>query len=357
MTAHKTLATGLVLALAGATALTARPARAEPKKKVACTLPTIEALVREIAGDRVEVFSLAAGDQDPHAVSPTPSLMKRVRGADLLLEIGMQLELWADEVANGSGNPRIFRGAPGRVALSTGIPKLEIPASVSRAQGDVHPEGNPHLWLDPVRAKLLAENVAAALKAVSPQDAGTFDSRLRDFQKRVDRALFGEELIKLVGAQKLSRLALDGRLHAFLESNTYAGKKLSERAGGWLARARPLRDQKVIEFHKVWAYFATTFGFQIVGTIEEKPGIAPGPRHVASTVELVKRSGVKAILVDNFYDASLPERIAREGGARVVVLPNQVRGEKGVSDYFTLVDHVLGQMLAALAPSPGGARP
>jgi len=330
---------------------------AHAKKKIACTLPTIEALVREIGGDRVEAFSLAAGDQDPHSVSPTPSLMKRVRGADLLLEIGMQLELWTDEVANGSGNPRIFRGAAGRVALSTGVPKLEIPTTITRAQGDVHPEGNPHLWLDPVRAKLLAENVAAALKAVSPQDAGTFDSRLRDFQKRVDRALFGDELIKLVGAQKLTRLALDGRLHAFLESNTYGGKKLSELAGGWLAKGRPLRDQKVVEFHKVWAYFAATFGFQIVGTVEEKPGIAPGPRHVASTVELVKRSGVKAILVDNFYDVSLPERIAREGGARVVTLPNQVRGEKGVGDYFSLVDHVLERMLSAVSPSPGGGRP
>jgi zinc/manganese transport system substrate-binding protein len=357
MTAPRALLSGLILTLAGAAALTARPAQAEPKKKVACTLPTIEALVREIGGDRVEAFSLAAGDQDPHAVSPTPSLMKRVRGADLLLEIGMQLEPWADEVANGSGNPRIFRGAAGRAALSTGIPKLEIPAAVTRAQGDVHPEGNPHLWLDPVRAKLLADNVAAALKAASPQDAATFDTRLRNFQQRVDRALFGDELIKLVGSRKLTRLALDGRLHAFLESNTYGGKKLSDVAGGWLARARPLRGQQVVEFHKVWAYFAATFGFQIAGTIEEKPGIAPGPRHVASTVELVRRSGVKAILVDNYYDASLPGRIAREGGARVVILPNQVMGEKGVVDYFSLIDHALDRTLAAIRPPGGGGRP
>ncbi len=111
-----------LVGLLGAVLFMATPAQAEPKKKVACTLTTIESLVHEIGGDRVEAFSLSAGDQDPHFVSPTPSLMKRVREADLLLEIGMQLELWADEVANGSGNSRIFRAAAGRTSLSAGIP-------------------------------------------------------------------------------------------------------------------------------------------------------------------------------------------------------------------------------------------
>lgn len=354
---QKILSRGLIALLVGAALFINSPVRAESKKKVACTLTTIEALVREIGGDRVEAFSLSAGDQDPHFVSPTPSLMKRVRQADLLLEIGMQLELWADEVANGSGNSRIFRGASGRISLSTGIPKLEVPAILTRAQGDIHPEGNPHLWLDPVRTKFLAENVAQALKTVSPADASYFDSRLRDFQRRLDQALFGEELIELVGSQKLCRLALDGRLREFLESNEYNGKKLSGAAGGWLAKAKPLHGQRVVEFHKVWAYFASTFGFQLVGTIEEKPGIAPGPRHVKDTIELVKTEGVKIILVDNFYDAGLPERIAREGGARVVLLPNQVRGEKGVDDYFALIDHILDRSLAALEPTLGSAKP
>jgi ABC-type Zn uptake system ZnuABC Zn-binding protein ZnuA len=314
---------------------------AATKKKVACTLTTIEALAHEIGGDRIDAFSLSAGDQDPHFVSPTPSLMKRVREADLLLEVGMQLELWVDEVANGSGNARLFRGGAGRVAVSTGIPKLEVPSTLSRAQGDIHPEGNPHMWLDPVRAKMMAENIAKALKTLSPDDAAYFDGRLKDFQKRIDTAMFGDELVKLVGSKKLSRLTLDGRLGEFLDSNDYGGKKLSEVAGGWVAKARPLRGQKVIEFHKVWSYFAATFGFDVVGTIEEKPGIAPGPRHVSETVELVKRDGVKLILVDNFYDPALPERIAREGGARVVVLPNQVNGDPSVKDYFALIDHIL----------------
>jgi zinc/manganese transport system substrate-binding protein len=311
------------------------------KPEVACTLPTIEAIAREVGGDRIDTFSLAAGDQDPHFVSPTPSLMNRVRGADLLLELGMQLEIWADEVANGSGNPRIFRGAAGRVAVSTGIPRLEVPAVLSRAQGDIHPEGNPHLWLDPVRAKMIAENVARALVRLSPRDAAYFDRRKKSFQDRVDRALFGDELLRLVGSKKLSRLTLDGRLHEFLDTTEIDGRKLRDKAGGWLRKAASLRGQKIVEFHKVWVYFAQTFGARLVGTIEEKPGIAPGPRHLEELTRKVRSEGVKLVLVDNFYDPGWARRVAADGGARVVVLPNQVGGEKGVTDYFRLVDYIL----------------
>ena len=316
------------------------------KKKIACTLPAIESIVREVGGDKVETFSLAAGDLDPHFVSPTPSLMKKVRDAEMLFEIGMQLELWADQVADGSGNSRIFKGAAGRVALSTGIPKLEVPATVSRAQGDVHPEGNPHLWLDPMRAKMLADNAARALSAAMPENAAYFAARARAFKDKVDRALFGDELLKIVGSRKLTQLVLTGKLHSFLESRDYQGAKLATRAGGWLARARSLRGQKVVEFHKVWAYFASTFGFDLVGTIEEKPGIAPGPRHLQDIVKTVKSAGVRIILVDNFYDDALPKRVAKDGGATAISVPNQVRGERGVNDYFSLIDHVLDRMLA-----------
>ncbi len=336
----------LLLALA----LTLSASRVEAQKlKVACTLPTLAALVVAVGGDRVETFSLAAGDQDPHFVSPTPLLMKRVREADLLLEIGMQLETWADEVANGSGNPRIFRGAAGRVATAQGIPKLEVPALVTRALGDVHPEGNPHVWLDPMRAKLLAQNIAAALAAAAPEDATYFTTRLADFERKIDIAMFGDRVLQVVGSPKLTRLTLDGRLHEFLDSNDLDGKKLSALAGGWLAKARPLRGRKLIEFHKVWVYFAAAFGFELVGTIEEKPGIAPGPQHLQNLVASGRRAGVHLILVDNFYDPSLPERVGLELKASVVVLPNQVGGERGVNDYFALIDHVLNQLVTPLS--------
>lgn len=325
-----------------------REAHAKGKLHVACTLTTLTDIVGEVGGDKVAAFSLGAGDQDPHYVSPTPSLMKRVRHADMLFEMGMQLELWADQVADGSGNPKIFRGAPGRIILSTGIPKLEVPSRISRAEGDIHPEGNPHMWLDPIRAKMIAANAAKALAHHSPENAAYFKNRLRAFQKRVDKALFGDELLAIVGSRKLSRLALDGKLQSFLTKREFRGKKLYDYAGGWLAQARPLVGQKAIEYHKVWIYMATTFGFHLVGTIEEKPGIAPGPRHVRDTIKQVKREGIKLILVDNFYDPKLPNRIGREGGANVLVLPDQVLGEKRVKDYFSLMNRVVGAMVAGV---------
>lgn len=320
------------------------PAVAAAKPKVACTLPTIEALAREVGGDRIEAFSLAAPDQDPHFVSPTPSLMNKVRSADLLLELGMQLETWADEVANGSGNPRIFRGAAGRVAVSAGVPRLEVPPVLSRAQGDIHPEGNPHLWLDPIRARALAENVERALAAASPGDAASFAERRKDFATRIDRAFFGPALIDLVGSKKLARLALDGKLHEFLDTTEVDGAPLRAKAGGWLAKGARLRGQKVVEFHKVWVYFAQAFGFSLVGTVEEKPGIQPGPRHLSDLAASIKRQGVRVVLVDNYYDPGSAKRVARDGAARVIVLPSQVRGEKGAADYFALIDHILAKV-------------
>jgi len=321
------------------------PLAVSAKPKVACTLPTIEAIVREIGGDRIETFSLAAGDQDPHSVSPTPSLMNKVRSADALFELGMQLEAWADEVANGSGNPRIFRGAAGRIPVSTGVPKLEVPSILSRAQGDIHPEGNPHLWLDPVRARMMADNVAKALSTLLPESAPYFERRKKDFQARVERAFFGDELLALVGAKKLTRLTLDGRLHEFLDTTQVDGRPLRDKAGGWLKRAAALRGQKVVEFHKVWIYFSQAFGMHIVGDVEEKPGIPPGPRHLEELAAKVRREGVRMILVDNFYDPGSARRVAQDGGARLVPLPSQVRGEKDVTDYFKLIDHILARLI------------
>lgn len=322
------------------------PFSAMAKPKVACTLPILESLAKEVGGDRIEVFSLASGYQDPHFVSPTPSLMNRVRKADLLVEVGMQLELWVDDVANGSGNPRIFRGAAGRIAVSGGIPKMEVPSVVSRSQGDIHPEGNPHVWLDPMRMKQLAENLARELGRRFPGDAAYFEQRKIEFQKRIDSAFFGAQLVDLVGSKKLTRLTLDGRLHEFLDTTEVDGTSLGEKAGGWLKRAAVLHGQSVVEFHRVWAYFAQSFGLNIVGTVEEKPGIPPGPRHLDALAQTIHRLRVRLVLVDNYYDPGAAQRVASQGGARVVLLPNQVGGEKGITNYFQLIDFILDRLLS-----------
>lgn len=315
--------------------------------KVVTTLPTLAALAREVGGQRVEVTALARGDQDPHYVTPTPVLMRRLRDAQLFIENGFSLELWADQVANGSGNARIFRGTPGRLLAGTGINTLEVPSVVSRELGDIHPQGNPHVWLDPLRAKIEAENIAEGLKQVDPAGSAYYDERLDDFRRRIDVALFGEQLLDLIGIDALTRLAWNGELHEFLMTNNLGGEPLMERAGGWLGRAAPLAGSRAYEFHKVWVYFARLFDIDLVGTIEERPGIPPGPQYLRSVVERGKSEGVSLILVDNFYDPKAANNVGREIDARVVVLPDQVGGEPGIDTYFDLIDHLVDTLVAA----------
>ena len=320
----------------------------QKKIQVVCTLPTLKALAEEVGGNRVEVIALAKGDQDPHTVTPTPVLMRRTREAKLFIQNGFSLEAWADEVVNGSGNSTIFRGMPGRLDAAAGISTLEIPSALTREMGDIHPEGNPHVWLDPLLAKIQARNICEALKRADPAGSEYYNLSLENFNKRIDEALFGPELVKILGAQKLTRLAWSGELAGFLESNQLKGKPLSASLGGWLKQAEALRGVKAVEFHKVWAYFARLFGIQLVGTIEEKPGIPPGPQHVRQITELVGTQKIPLILVDNFYDPALPRNIARQTGAAVVILPNQVEGEPGIKTYFDLIDHLIEKLTTAL---------
>lgn len=321
------------------------------KMTVVCTLPTMKALTEEIGGNRVEVVALARGDQDPHFVTPTPVLMKKTREALVFVENGFSLELWADQVVNGSGNSKIFRGNPGRVVAGAGISAMEIPSVLSREMGDIHPQGNPHVWLDPLLAKQEAVNIAEALKRADPAGAEYYDQRKADFARRIDVAMFGEELLKLVGIQKLTRLVQTGELQSFLTANKIGDQPLTAKAGGWIKAAARLRDVKAYEFHKVWTYFARAFGMKLMGTIEERPGIPPGPQHVRQVTQAIRSEKVPLILVDNFYDPALPNNISRETGAKVVLLPNQVEGEPNIKTYFDLVDHLILKMTAALGTS------
>jgi zinc/manganese transport system substrate-binding protein len=317
--------------------LLAAMAGQEPeKKRVVCTLPVLKSIAEELGGDRFDVTSLSKPDQDPHFVSPTPSLMKRLREADLFIEIGLQLELWADEVANGSGNPRVQKGGAGRIVASAGISREDVPKIADRSQGDVHPEGNPHVWLDPLRAQAVAENIAAGLKRASPQAAGEVDARLKRFKERIDEALFGSELIKEVGVRTLHRKAGDGTLLAWLEE-----KNLN--TGGWLKKAQPLRGLEVVEHHRVWVYLAGALGFKVIASIEQKPGIQPGPGSLRELEETIKSRKVRVIIVDNYYDPSYARALGERTGAKSAIIPNQ----PGAEDYVQFIDSVIDRLVEA----------
>jgi ABC-type Zn uptake system ZnuABC Zn-binding protein ZnuA len=274
--------------------------------------------------------------------------MRQVGAADLFIEVGLELEIWVPEIVNNAGNPKLFRGGAGHVVASKGIPREEIPDVLSRSEGDVHPEGNPHLWIDPLRAVRMAENIAAAFKKESPGRAAAIDERLARFRSKIEESMFGADLVKLVGSKKLTRLVHDGGLWAFLESTETDGAKLSTKVGGWLKKAEPLRGVAAAEFHRTWIYFAKLFGFEIIGAIEEKPGIDPGPKHLIDLVAKMKERKARLIIVENFQSFTAPRRVAEEAGAAVVSIPAQPGGEPGTESYAAFIDHVITKLVEGL---------
>jgi ABC-type Zn uptake system ZnuABC Zn-binding protein ZnuA len=194
---------------------------------------------------------------------------------------------------------------------------------------------------------MLARNASKALARLFPEHASTFEANLQRFEDRINEAYYGPDLVHLVGAKRLDRAVLSGRLFSLLDKK-FKGAKLGDRAAGWLKKARALRGLTLVEYHKVWAYFAQAFGFSLVGTVESYPGIRPGPGHIQSLIEMMKRKHVPLILVDNFYAKDLPEHVAKKAGAAYVMLPDQVGGEPDVQNYFQLIDRVLDEILAKL---------
>jgi zinc/manganese transport system substrate-binding protein len=320
---------------------------AQPKLRVVTTLGVLASLAREVGGERVEAEALANPQQDPHFVQPRPTLMEKARAADVFVELGMQLELWAQKVVEGSGNPRIQPGQPARVVASSGITALELPRELSREWGDVHPYGNPHIWLDPLNTKDMAANIAAGLEAVDPAHKDEYETNLKRFQERIDAALFGAELVKQVGGRMLTRQARGGHLAEYL-----AQKQYDKLLGGWLAKAAPLAGRPVVTYHKSWVYFAERFGLKIPIEIEEKPGIPPSARHRDAVVELMKKQQVHTVLHEVFYDQGAADYLANETGAHKAIVPIDVGVEAGAKDYFALVDLWIDRLLAAESAAP-----
>lgn len=316
----------------------------EKQVRVVTTLGVLRSLTEEIGGDRVQVISLANPLQDPHYIQPKPTLMQSARRADLFIEIGLQLELWTQKVVDGAGNPKIQLGRPGRVIASEGIRTLEVPAILSREWGDIHPYGNPHVWLDPVNARRLAWNISQGLERVDPEGTEQYEKNRQSFLDRLDAALYGQELVRTVGGGKLNRASLDGTLFDYLEEQNLMG-----RLGGWLGRSRPLWGKKIITYHKTWIYFANRFGLRIINEIEEFPGIAPAARHRDRVVEQVNREGISTLVISNFYRRKPAEYISQKTGANVVTIPIDVGAVEGVDDYFQLIDHILSQILGSVS--------
>jgi ABC-type Zn uptake system ZnuABC Zn-binding protein ZnuA len=326
----------LLLALAGGAPPT--PPRAAAPVKVVTSLTTYASIAREIVGDRGRVSSIAVGDENPHYVQPKPSFVPTLAQADLFVTTGLDLELWVPALLDKANNPKITEGGPGYVAAYAGVPLLDVPASFSRSEGDIHAYGNPHIWTDPLNAVIIARNILTGLKRVAPQDADYFTAREKDFEERIYRALFGDDLVRLLGGISLADLDRQGKLFTFLNQQQYQGTPLITRLGGWLKQGMPFRGKLVACYHKEWDYFSREFDVTCFDYIEPKPGIPPTPRHVQEIITAMRDRHIQVLWSTNYYDRNQVLEVARRTGAKAVIVPSNTGGSADADTYFDLVN-------------------
>jgi len=324
--------------------------------KVVTSLTTYAAIAREIVGDRGTVNSIATGDENPHYVQPKPSFVPLLANADVFVTTGLDLELWVPALLDKAGNPKVTEGGPGYVAAYTGIPLLDVPASYSRTQGDIHVFGNPHIWTEPLNGVQIARNILTGLKRVSPENADYFTTREKDFEERVYRALYGEELVTILGGQTLADLDRQGKLFDFLNQRRYKGAPLSDRLGGWLKVGIVFRGKEMACYHKEWDYFSREFGIPCVDYIEPKPGIPPTPKHVRELIDLMQQRHVRVLLSPGYFDHNQIRQVAERTGAKAVVVPSNVGGAPGVNTYFDLIGNIVSSLAQAVTETASTGR-
>ena len=284
-------------------------AGAEDKLTVITTTEDLASIAREVGGDRITVEPIARGYQDPHFVEAKPSFILKLQKADILVAVGRDLEIgWLPPLIQQSRNAKVQVGGSGYVDASLKARILEIPqGQITRAEGDVHPLGNPHYWLDPENGKLVAKEIADKLSQLRPGDRAFFEQRLTDFTARV----------------------------------TEAEKR-------WESTMAPYKGTKVVTYHRSFPNFAERFGLDVIGYVEPRPGIPPSPQHTLDLINDMKRQNVKLVLVEPYFDLKTPNSIGRATGAEVLVMPPSVGGVKEVTDYFKLFDYDINLLIGAL---------
>ena len=284
-------------------------AGAEDKLTVITTTEDLASIAREVGGDRITVESIARGYQDPHFVEAKPSFILKLQKADILVAVGRDLEIgWLPPLIQQSRNAKVQVGGSGYVDASLKARILEIPqGQITRAEGDVHPLGNPHYWLDPENGKLVAKEIADKLSQLRPGDRAFFEQRLTDFTARV-----------------------------------------AEAEKRWESMMAPYKGTKVVTYHRSFPNFAERFGLDVIGYVEPRPGIPPSPQHTLDLINDMKRQNVKLVLVEPYFDLKTPNSIGRATGAEVLVMPPSVGGVKEVTDYFKLFDYDINLLIGAL---------
>jgi zinc/manganese transport system substrate-binding protein len=304
---------GRRLAVLGALVVFAAAGPAGAELRVVASTPDVADITRQIGGDRVSVVTIAEGTQDPHKVPVKPSFVTKLNRADALVVQGLSLEhAFVPALLEAARNPRILPGAPGYIDASLYVTPLEVPTSQSRAQGELHPLGNPHYNLDPEQGLLMARAIAEGLERVDPEGAETY---------RAGQARF---VAQLQG-------------------------KIAE----WQALAAPLRGLKVVSYHEDLVYLAKRYGLDLVGTIEVKPGIPATPGHLEELLATMQRERVKVIIREVSYDPGLARTLAERTGAQVVNI-SPLAGGLGRTGYIESIEANLQALVAAARGEAAG---
>jgi zinc/manganese transport system substrate-binding protein len=294
-----------ISALLLAAGLVSTPAQAQ-MKVFACE-PEWGSLVHELAGDKVDLNVGTSALQDVHVIEAKPSLIARVRAADLVVCTGAELEVgWLPMLIRQSGNAKVAPGAPGSFMADSQVKLLDKPSAVDRANGDVHPDGNPHVQMDPRRIFVIAKALDARLVQLDPANAATYQQRLGDFNTRWLAAM-----------------------------------------NKWKAEAAPLRGRKVVVHHIAWAYLWDWLGMEQIGALEPKPSVPPTAAHMSSLIATTKSNDTLAIIRAAYQDPKPADWLSERTGVPAVTLPFTVGGDAQSKDLFGLFDSTISKLLAA----------
>ena len=297
------------LILAAATLLVGGVAQsAQAAIPVVATLPELAAITKEVGGANVSVYSIAKVNRDYHKIEPRPSDVSRVSQAKLIVRTGMQFEMWMDSLANATGNSRFMGNGAAVVNASAGIRRLDVPTTqISGASGDVHVDGNPHFYYDPIYAKFIARNILKGLIRVDAGHAAAYRANYLRFNAEIDAHMVG-----------------------------------------WKRQLAPFAGKPVVTYHENYAYFLRRFGLREYGHLEVRPGIPPSAGHVSALIANMKRDHVRALVIESIYPTRFADLVQRQTGDKYVVAPYSV-GSLGTTNYFNFMDKLVASFRTALA--------
>lgn len=271
---------------------------------VITTYPYIASIVENIGGDKVQVTALASAKWDPHTILPKPSYIAQLRKADLLIINGAQLEIgWLPQLIRQANNPKIHFESTGFLDLSKFVNLIDVPKNISRASGDVHPEGNPHYYMDYMNLYQIAEAIKNKLTELNPENQRYFTENLNKFKEK-----------------------LNGKIQ------------------NWEAKIKNLSGIKVIEYHKIFDYFIKRAGLVLAGTIEPLPGIPPSSKHIEAMEKLIKIENIKFILQDVYNPDDAANYLSKKHNIKMLKLPHDVGAVDGAKDIFSLFDFIIERL-------------